>query len=110
MIDKNKRNVFLRIDFFTTESSTEDKGIQVSVSPRYYGEGWQEIELITQAPQSAKFARISFQSCDGEIGLYMLKNIVINKSDFEYNIENNYKKIEFDQYKDLLYPYSHGNL
>lgn len=110
LIEKNKRNVFLRIDFFSTESLTENKGIQVSVSPRYYGEGWQEIELITQAPQNAKFARISFQSCDGEIGSYMLKNIVINKSDFEYNIENNYKKIEFDKYKDLLYPYSHGNL
>ena len=110
MVEKNKRNVFLRIDFFTRQHSAEDKGMQVSVSPRYYGEGWQKIELTTRAPQNAKFASVSVQSNDGEIGSYMIKDIVIMKSDLEYETKNDYKKVEFDQYKDLLYPYSHGNL
>lgn len=110
LIELEKRNVFIRIDFFAKQSLADDKGMQVSVSPRYYGEGWQKIELITHAPKNAKFARVSLQACDGEIGQYIIKDLVIKKSDIEYEVENNYKKIGFDQYKDLLYPYSHGNL
>lgn len=109
VVDKQKRSVFLRIDFFESSSTDQKRGIHTSVSQRYYGADWQKLELTTIAPKEAKFARISIQAYTGTSDGYVVKNVTIEESDTSHHGEN-YEQIDFSQYVDLLYPYSHGNL
>lgn len=109
-VDKNKRDSFLKMDFFNSKITPERKVISTSISSRYHGEGWQRVELIAVAPIDAKSAQLSLQSYSGVSGPYSLKDIIMEESHNPYPQDETYEKINFNQYKDLLYPYSHGNL
>lgn len=108
-VKKEKRSVFLRIDFFDSLSSFWGKGVYTSVSPRYYGDGWQKVGIMVIAPVNARYARISLQAYGGIINTYSLRDVALEESVYPYKLEGNYEEIDFDQYRDLLYPYSHGN-
>jgi len=110
-IQKDKRNVFVRVDFYDSlQTSADKKGIFTSVSPRYFGHGWQKLEIIAVAPKKTESAGISLQSSGSLPNSYLLKNVSIEESVLPAKSEENYEIIKFDQYKDLLYPNSHGNL
>ncbi|PIR72978.1 MAG: hypothetical protein COV26_00980 [Candidatus Nealsonbacteria bacterium CG10_big_fil_rev_8_21_14_0_10_36_23] len=109
-VKKEKRSVFLRIDFFDSSSFLGGNGAYSSVSPRYYRDGWQKVELLTLAPRNTSFARVSVQAYGGEPANYLVKNVMLEESVDSYILKDSYEKIDFGKYKDLLYPYSHGNL
>ncbi|MFH1827133.1 MAG: glycosyltransferase family 39 protein [bacterium] len=107
---KNKRSVFIRVDFFDQNSLLEERGVSVSVSPRYFGEGDKELEILAIAPAEAKTARISLQPSENLYHSFWLKSVRIEESKRKVDLKENYEKVEFKQYKDLLYQNSHGNL
>ena len=109
-VRKEMRSFFVRMDFFDSLSSAGERRIYSSVSSRYYGSGWQKVELLTFAPQNAKYAKVSVQAYRDGPTNYSVKNVVLEESVDFYILKDNYEKIDFGKYKDLLYPYSHGNL
>lgn len=110
LIEKSKRIGFLRLDFYSDDQSFETVGITSNISARYYGDTWKTLEVYGRVPKTAKFMRVSFQS--GEIiesPLY-IDNLIIQKSKSPFNKEKDLEQINFEEYKDLLYANSHGNL
>lgn len=110
VVRKEMRSIFVRMDFFDSLPSIGERRIYSSVSSRYYGSGWQKVELLTLAPQNAKYAKVSIQAYRDEPIDYSVRNVVFEESVDSYILKDNYEKIDFGEYKDLLYPYSHGNL
>ena len=109
-VKKEMRSIFVRMDFFDSLPSVEERKIYSSVSSRYYGSGWQKVELLTLAPQNAMYAKVSIQAYRNEPIDCSVRNVVVEESVDSHILKDNYEKIDFGKYKDLLYPYSHGNL
>lgn len=107
---KNKRSAFIQIDFY--KKTLEGKEIRVSgsVSARYYGLGKQNLELTAVAPANAFSAKIVLEDYLNDSESYSLTGLIMRESADKYKLKENYLKLNFKQYQDLLYPYSHGNL
>ncbi len=96
-------NVFMRLDFY----NSNDERVMTSVSNRFFGNKG-NVEVFSQAPNGATFARISFQSSIALSGNVKLKAISISASTNKQPTKDSV--VTFEDYKELLYPNSHGNL
>ena len=91
-VRKEMRSFFVRMDFFDSLSSAGERRIYSSVSSRYYGSGWQKVELLTFAPQNAKYAKVSVQAYRDGPTNYSVKNVVLEESVDFYILKDNYEK------------------
>ncbi|MDO8638517.1 MAG: phospholipid carrier-dependent glycosyltransferase [Candidatus Daviesbacteria bacterium] len=108
-VPQEKRSGFLRIDFYYNENYQE-LGQQFSLSSRYYGDNWKDISAFGVAPEGVKNLRVSFQISDNTESDLWLDDVIIEESTEEVENYNNGNKMPFDEYKDLLFPFSHGNM
>lgn len=96
-------NVFLRMDFY----DTNNQHLLASVSDRFIGKQG-SIEIVSQAPAHAKYASISVQASKALSGKVILKKLESSISTSQFPPTES--PLTFEDYKDLLYPNSHGNL
>lgn len=108
LIEKDKRSAYLKADFYGGGDLKEK--VSTAVSRRYFGEGWQEIEIIFPAPPDADYLKLSFGTYLNDFENYTLGKITVQESKEEYRSDSTTHKVDFAVYKDLLFPYSHGNL
>lgn len=106
----NKRNGFIRLDFYADSNDILKSGERVAVSSRYQGSGWEELIAFAPAPKDVKSLRVSFQIAEQATYHLWLDDVSILQSDDIYKDDTVYQKIPFVEYRDLLYPNSHGNL
>lgn len=109
-VAKNKRSAFMQIDFYGKTLEGKEVKVGSSVSARYYGQGKQILEFTALAPLGAISAKITLGAYLDDLESYFLTGLMVRESKGKYESNENYQKIDFEQYRDLLYPYSHGNL
>lgn len=110
-LSKDTRDGYLRVDFYTDLSGLNEKGQLARISSRYWGQGWQEREIIERAPDETKYMVISFQVYGQKLQNIWLDNIEIFQSTgLVEDLRNKapYTKKEIDL--NLIYPNSQGNL
>lgn len=100
-VEVNKRNAFMRAEFLP--------GGFGGVSARYEGEGWKKYVFIVKAPLNTREMRLSFQIADSATHNFWLDDIAIEESDQPVSVSDSHP-VPFDEYRDLLFPNSHGNL
>jgi hypothetical protein len=96
-------NVFLRMDFY----DNNNERILTSVSNRFVGQKGR-VEILSQAPVNAKYANVSIQASKALSGKLILQNLQSSVSTSQLPV--NEPGVSYEDYKDLLYPNSHGNL
>lgn len=110
-VDINKRDGFIRVDFYQNDPDFEDLGVITSVSSRYYGEGeWAKKEIIVRAPDDVRYATVSFQVNEILSAELWIDDVIVEESDDRIkdilkDAPYNYKPIDLN----LIYPNSHGN-
>jgi 4-amino-4-deoxy-L-arabinose transferase-like glycosyltransferase len=107
---KNKRSAYIRIDFYSKAVDGKEVRVGSSVSARYYGSGRQNLELLAVAPGNSVSAKIILGVYLDDLESYSLTRLAMQVSKEKYTLGENYLKLNFKQYQDLLYPYSDGNL
>lgn len=99
-VSKQTRKAFVKLQLENGDSH---------VSARYWGVGKKTLDVYF-APEI---------SVGGEIGLaysgitneeYEMNNVVVYRSVERYDRDSECQSVSYEEYKDLLYPYSHGNL
>lgn len=109
-VSEMTRNGFLRIDFYSRITNPETVGEKVAVSSRYFGQDWKDLSMFAEAPLGATNMRVSFQIADQASYRLWLDDLSVEESDSVQFDNTPYQKIPFEDYRDLLYPNSHGNL
>lgn len=107
----NKRDGFLRVDFYSDGINTENVGVISSVSSRVYGTNeWVGKEIMERAPAGVQFMTVSFQAGSSQVKMWvddiLAEESVVTVEDV--TSEPPYIKKEIDL--DVFYPNSHGNL
>ena len=77
--DKQKDG-FLRMDFYEKEPGIWDENtesLNVSLSSRYFGSGWQKKDVVAVAPRGARIATISFQVSDPKMTTFWFDDLII---------------------------------
>lgn len=100
----DKKNVFLRVDYYDKNNNK----LLTSLSQRFWGKS-RQISFVSQAPKNSTYLQISLQATNALLDPIYLKSWELRESteNLDYTKAD---EISFDQYKDILYPNSHGNL
>lgn len=111
-ITKNRRDGFLRIDFYKeklAKINIDTVSAYSSVSPRYFGEGWIKHKIFVIPPDDAKFLTVSLQSNGSANFWFDDVSIYLSKEIYE-NPRKNSPFIDYQIPNEILFPYSQGGL
>lgn len=104
-IPDTQKRVYLRVDYFSSKDSAP---VMSSVSSRFSGKA-QIIEHIDRAPQGTQYMQVSLATAKGLQTPVYMKSLTVGEGTYQ-EVLPKVNQIEFDEYVDLLYPNSHGNL
>jgi len=104
---KSDKNVFLRMNMLDSNNHT----IFTSVSDRFDGLSSQTLTAYAWADESVSSLKVGFQASGPTASTYCLSDLSLEKSQKpDGSFSDNFLKIPAEDYIDLLYPFSHGNL
>lgn len=113
-INSQKRNGFLRIDFYQNlplvwnESTTS---LLTNLSTRYFGDdNWKKLTISAKPPPNAKFATISFQVENPISSDFWIDDIFIQKSIKKVSLPGRKNNEFMPIFDEELFPLSTGNM
>ena len=111
-VEKNMRSAYVRVDLYKNKTQAEGNvlGEQVSVSPRYWGEGGRDEEIYVHVGKGIGYAKLQFDYSRLVDAKHQIGKVVVYRSTEEFSRDEQCGAVNYVEYKDLLYPYSHGNL
>lgn len=109
---KNRRDGFLRVDFYKNNPgkiTINTVSSYSSVSPRYFGEGWVKHKIFVIPPRDAKFLTVSAQS-NGSTNFWFDDISIFLSEDSFKDPRKSAPFIDYQIPNELLFPYSQGGL
>lgn len=114
-VEKNNRDSYFRIDFYTERPEVIDiktRSDASTVSSRYYGDGsWQKKEIKVVPPQGAKFMTVSSDVIGDSGRDFWFDDITISESEESFSDPRKISPfIDYHLPNEILFPYSQANM
>lgn len=111
-VTKNRRDGFLRVDFYKDKLAKihiDTVSAYSAISPRYFGEGWIKHKIFVIPPSDTRFLTVSVQSNGSTNFWFDDISIFLSKDSFK-DPRKSPPFIDYQIPNEILFPYSQGGL